>query len=284
MRTIDLALAPTSRRVSIQTDDERIERYVHSVYGRLVTTGTCTDADRAVLCTASRPARATFRDEPLPGPDPADPDRPWNSGAYVTDQFVWRALARDDAWLALHASALSIADRGVLLVGPSGCGKTTLSLALAAAGAGLYGDEMALLHRATRTMAALPRRIAVREHSLEVLRDAALAAAVRRGESRGSVHYVDVKELFPNAPPDVAQPVRALFIIDGAHREDPPRIAPLSRAAAAMRLAPYLGYGRRTLDEVAALAQVLADATAFTLFASDPYAATELVIRTASRC
>lgn len=282
---IELALAPTTRFVSIETDDERIERYVSLVYARLVAEHAGhAAADHAVLHTAFRPARSTFCGEPLPAPDPNDPGSPWNSGAYVADQFVWRALARDPAWLALHASALSIDGRGVLLVGPGGGGKTTLLLALAAAGAYAYGDEMALIHHAQRRTSALARRLAVRERSLDVLRDARLTACARASQPTGSpegVYYLDTCELFAQSAAG-ADPLRAVFVLDG--RGDVPGARPISRGAAALRIAPYVAGARRSLEQIAHIADLLADASTFILRCSDPHATAALVSRTVMAC
>jgi len=53
---------------------------------------------------------------------------------------MWRAGWRGRA--PLHAAALVVRDRGVLVVGPSGVGKTTLARAEVAAGASLVSDNL----------------------------------------------------------------------------------------------------------------------------------------------
>jgi hypothetical protein len=53
---------------------------------------------------------------------------------------MWRAGWRGRA--PLHAAALVVRDRGVLVVGPSGVGKTTLARAEVAAGAALVSDNL----------------------------------------------------------------------------------------------------------------------------------------------
>jgi HPr kinase/phosphorylase len=45
----------------------------------------------------------------------------------------------------LHASAVAIGDRGVLILGPSGSGKSSLALALMATGARLVADDGVIL-------------------------------------------------------------------------------------------------------------------------------------------
>ena len=47
----------------------------------------------------------------------------------------------------VHASAIALNGRGLLIVGPSGAGKSALALALMALGAGLVADDRTLLRR-----------------------------------------------------------------------------------------------------------------------------------------
>lgn len=50
--------------------------------------------------------------------------------------------------LSLHASAVSVEDKAVVILGASGSGKSTLALQMMALGASLVGDDQLLLHRA----------------------------------------------------------------------------------------------------------------------------------------
>lgn len=67
----------------------------------------------------------------------------------------------------IHASAVAIGARGVLILGPSGAGKSTLALDLMAMGAGLIADDRVVLTpRAGALIASCPpalsRRIEAR--------------------------------------------------------------------------------------------------------------------------
>lgn len=53
-----------------------------------------------------------------------------------------------DGRVTLHASAVAIAGRGVLLLGASGSGKSALALRLIALGAALVGDDRVVVSRA----------------------------------------------------------------------------------------------------------------------------------------
>lgn len=57
----------------------------------------------------------------------------------------------------MHASCISIAGQGLLILGPSGSGKSTLALSLMAVGGGLVADDRTCLHRdADRVIADAP--------------------------------------------------------------------------------------------------------------------------------
>ncbi|SEH82184.1 HPr kinase/phosphorylase [Paracoccus alkenifer] len=63
----------------------------------------------------------------------------------------------------IHASAVAVEGRGLLILGPSGAGKSSLALALMAQGAQLVADDRVLLDaRAGRLIAACPPPLAGR--------------------------------------------------------------------------------------------------------------------------
>ena len=56
----------------------------------------------------------------------------------------------------LHATCVSIAGKGVLLLGESGCGKSDLALRLIDRGATLVGDDHVLIHKNGHNLLASP--------------------------------------------------------------------------------------------------------------------------------
>lgn len=63
--------------------------------------------------------------------------------------------------VTLHASAVAVGGRGVLLLGPSGSGKSALALALVGRGATLVADDrVTLVRRGDALLARSPERIA----------------------------------------------------------------------------------------------------------------------------
>lgn len=56
----------------------------------------------------------------------------------------------------VHASAVAIEDRGLLIIGPSGAGKSSLALSLMALGAVLIGDDRVVLSEAGNGISIAP--------------------------------------------------------------------------------------------------------------------------------
>ena len=160
----------------------------------------------------------------LPGPGgvngiPVEGDRllvhrttPWQ--ALVGSLAVSRVFRLQRNLLFLHAGSVGIGGRGVLIIGPKGAGKTTLSLALAARGHTLLGDEMAAVRLNTMELVPVRRSLAVRDGP----RAAAVGVALDReaapyepfpdGTSRRRAF---AGQLFPE--PADAVPLRRLVVL-----------------------------------------------------------------------
>jgi HPr kinase/phosphorylase len=93
--------------------------------------------------------------------------------------------------LTLHASAVAIGGRGVLLLGPSGSGKSALALSLIGRGAALVADDRVVVTRAGGALIArAPARLAglIEARGFGILRvpsvpEAPLALAVDLGRA-----------------------------------------------------------------------------------------------------
>lgn len=95
----------------------------------------------------------------------------------VIDRIVWEVnqiawAAAPDAVL-IHAAAVSIDDRAVIICGPSGAGKSTLAAALCVAGGGYLSDEIAAVDVRSLTVRPYPKPLSIRApmwDTLSVLR------------------------------------------------------------------------------------------------------------------
>jgi hypothetical protein len=86
-----------------------------------------------------------------------------------------RIIDHNPGLIALHGATV-LTDCGAAFIrGPSGAGKTTLSMALAARGYRVGGDDVALLDPRTNTLRPLPRCFHLDAHSRRLLRRAGLA-------------------------------------------------------------------------------------------------------------
>jgi hypothetical protein len=277
-------LRPTSRTLRIETDDARIERYVKTAYGNNLLDPTHAATDVAVLTTGSEAPVVSFNGVALSRDWPGPGKNPWQSGAYIIDQFVWRALANDPDWMALYACAVVSRERAVLLVGASGVGKTTLGFALQRLGASIIGDEMVLVHRDDVAVGAIDRRLSVRWGTDDPLDDPALHVLIRNnaalvGAGEDGFLAVD-RRVFGAVPPPAK--LAATFVVTRGERE--PLVAPASASRTALSIAPYLGVRPQGLDDIARVARALARGRCFTLNLGAPHAAARAVLGALTTC
>jgi hypothetical protein len=142
--------------------------------------------------------------------------------------------------LGIHAGAVEIGGRAVVMSGPSGRGKSTLTLGLLRQGAGWLTDELALIAPDAPTILPFPRGLHVRPATLELLPELDFLRDRPRqqlgGGSEWSVSAADLAQAFGTRIA-AATPLAAILLFDG----DPgsgrsPKIEPLSAAVATMEL------------------------------------------------
>jgi hypothetical protein len=268
----------------IETDDERAERYVRTAYGALLADPGPEPTDVAALMTATGSVIASFNGVELPREWSGPGKNPWRSGAYITDQFVWRALAAEREWTSLYGCAV-VAGRGALLfVGPSGTGKTTLGLALQRLGARVIGDEMIVVNQTDFTVDAIGRRLSVRGTPDDPLDDPALGDVIRRCGSlvgSGKERFLAVDRCAFGALPARAR-LAATFFVSRGERE--PGVVPAGVSRTALAAARYAGRRPQNFDELAQLAAVLGAGRCFGLSLGDPNASARAVLEAAGAC
>jgi hypothetical protein len=81
---------------------------------------------------------------------------------FIANYAVNRVLRLQRELLFFHAASIGIAGRGAMIVGPKASGKTTTAMALAARGHDFFGDEMAVVHHATKAMLPFRRAVSIR--------------------------------------------------------------------------------------------------------------------------
>ena len=99
---------------------------------------------------------------------------------FAAEYLVNAMLAGQPDLLGLHAGSLRVHGSGFLVTGRSGSGKTTTSLHLAARGAELLGEEIALVRVSTRELVPFRRSASLREGP----RAPELSAALEQSKQR----------------------------------------------------------------------------------------------------
>ena len=110
----------------------------------------------------------------------------------------WCLFNRPHQYLILHAAVVERGGRALLLPGEPGAGKSTLCAGLILRGWRLLSDEVAIVRPSTGELLAVPRPVALKEESLEVIRSFEPAAVL--GPSFPETRKGTVTHLRP--PPD----------------------------------------------------------------------------------
>jgi len=161
-------------------------------------------------------------------------------------------------FIAIHAATLERGGRALLLPAPPGSGKSTLCAALVHRGWRLLSDEFALLDPATGDLVPIPRPVALKGPSIDLLRawssDVVLGPAVLNNEDE-TVAYMRPPPESVRASHTRATPGWVLVpqFVPGAR----PEVEPMSRPRALMHLAGnsfnYNLHGRAGFERLASL-------------------------------
>jgi HprK-related kinase A len=92
------------------------------------------------------------------------------SGAVFEWSLNWCVGNHAHRWVAVHAAVVERNGRTLILSGESGAGKSTLCAALVLNGWRLFSDEFALIDPDSGRLTPLPRPIALKNASIEIIR------------------------------------------------------------------------------------------------------------------
>ena len=153
-------------------------------------------------------------------------------------QYVVRRLGEDGLY-AIHAAALELAGRGLIISGRSGAGKTTLALALLTRGFRLLSDEFALSAPDARSILPYRRSAHVRPATLELIPQLAFLEGLPRqqlgGGSEWSLTPESLDRVFPGClggPSTVSN----ILLLEAGDHEGRSALEPLAAAQAAIEL------------------------------------------------
>jgi len=174
----------------------------------------------------------------------------------------------------VHGALVYAPQGGILLSGCSGAGKSTLSLALAARGLQVGGDDMALLDPSSALMRPFPRCFHLDSRSAELLEGVGLRlpAEVLRDQ------FVMPRHLGVTETPPVR--VRFVFMLE-PQRLALPRMEPETQAGCASFLLLQTGRaGFTDRDAVRSMAGLAGSARCFRLWSGDLGRTANVVLRT----
>lgn len=179
----------------------------------------------------------------------------------------WCICSHAHQFLIFHSAVVEKAGRTAILAGPPGSGKSTLCAALLARGWRLFSDELALLDPARGRLLPIPRPVALKGASIELIEE--LLPRFHIGRIFAPTHKGTLAHLCPPAEAVERQGESALpgWVLFPTHAENADtRLVPLGKAAGFLRLERnsfnYDRLGRRGFD---ALGQLIATADCYEL-------------------
>ena len=173
----------------------------------------------------------------------------------------WCIGRQSNKFIVIHSATLERYGRAVLMPAPPGSGKSTLCAALVGRGWRLLSDEFGLIDPDTGCLTPVPRPVALKDGSIEVIRQwmpDAVFGPMRVNSEGQTVAYLRA----PAASiADAAIPARpALVIVPQYIAHEETSVALMTPARATLHLADssfnYNFHGRKGFDSLANIADV----------------------------
>jgi hypothetical protein len=184
-----VALTTLERRLLLSSDAPAVIEYARSVYRRTCAAIPSDDdpqsCDAGEIRSADGAGWLFFNGEPVDYLD-EKPATDFRLAFYGTSKLIRLSLRRNLAWHCLHAAALSLHGRALIISTESGIAKTTLALELLSRGAQLYSDEYACVRKSDRMTHGLPRTFVIRARTLSLFPDPRLRAVCERSTPRNA--------------------------------------------------------------------------------------------------
>jgi HprK-related kinase A len=191
----------------------------------------------------------------------------------------WCICSNAYQFLIFHSAVVEKAGRAAILAGPPGSGKSTLCAALLAYGWRLLSDELALLDPARGRLQPIPRPVALKGASIQLIEG--LMPQLRIGRVFAPTHKGTIAHLRPpiEAVERQAEPALPGWVVFPTHAENADtKLMPLGKAAGFVRLENncfnYDALGRPAFD---ALGQLIETADCYELPFAQAAAAAELI-------
>ena len=176
----------------------------------------------------------------------------------------------------IHGAVVYGTNGDLLISGVSGAGKTTLSLALAARGLRVAGDDAALLDSETYLIDALPRPFHLDDTSVQLLEEMDL----KLPEEGWKYRFVTPADLGVVNPPPAR--IRFVFLLE-PERGDQPLVTPQTQAEMTAALLMETGRGDFTdVEGVRALSGLIGQAESYRVRSGQLAATADAIVRIVS--
>ncbi|MEF8755781.1 MAG: HprK-related kinase A [Accumulibacter sp.] len=150
----------------------------------------------------------------IDGVQPFDPFPQEQALAHFEWGVNWCFAQRFNQHVLLHAGALALADRGVIMAAPPGSGKSTLTAAMMLRGFRLLSDEFGVLCPRSGQLWPMLKPLALKNRSIDVIRDYAedvILGPVYKGTRKGDVAHLAPGETSVDARRLPAHPRLVIF-------------------------------------------------------------------------
>lgn len=150
----------------------------------------------------------------IDGVQPFDPFPQEQALAHFEWGVNWCFAQRFNQHVLLHAGALALADRGVIMAAPPGSGKSTLTAAMMLRGFRLLSDEFGVLCPRSGQLWPMLKPLALKNRSIDVIRDYAddvILGPVYKGTRKGDVAHLAPGETSVDARRLPARPRLVIF-------------------------------------------------------------------------
>ncbi|MEF8726787.1 MAG: HprK-related kinase A [Accumulibacter sp.] len=216
LATSSVALEYGAAVVRVGSDLAVFATDLQRVYGAF----SVADADFADFHTqvcGGRGLRAWLRPQSrflIDGIQPFDPFPRDQALAHFEWGVNWCFAQRFNQHVLLHAGALALADRGVIMAAPPGSGKSTLTAAMMLRGFRLLSDEFGVLCPRSGQLWPMLKPLALKNRSIDVIRDYAedlILGPVYKGTHKGDVAHLAPGEASIDARRLPAHPQLVIF-------------------------------------------------------------------------